>query len=322
MDGRQSAAFSRATPWPARAGSTPALETMTLSGVLDEILGVLDVLPVAGERDAFIGRNVHANHVFGGQVVGQAIAAGGHTVAADRRLHSLHAYFLAPGDWTQDIRLEVTHLRDGASFSSRRVTAIQSKGAILSMTASWHIDETGYQHQREMPAVEGPAHLQTDRQRFIELAKQRPEVASFAFRFEAFDSRQVEGILLTHGLTGGERREPLRHTWVRTSRHLTDDARVHEAVFGYLSDLDFMSTSMLPHGTSPADHQRIQGTSLDHSLWLHRPFRVDEWLLFRKESPKAVGARGFVRGDFFTEEGVMVASAAQECLIRPRQALG
>lgn len=289
-----------------------------MSQVLDEILGVLDVKAVAGETDVFLGANVHVNHVFGGQVVGQAIAAGGRTVPAERRLHSLHAYFLAPGDWTQDIRLEVRHLRDGASFSSRRVTAIQRKGPILSMTASWHIDEPGHAHAAAMPDVEGPEHLKTDRQRFLELAKTRPEVANFAFRFEAFDSRQVEGILLTHA----EPREPLRHTWVKSSRPLVDDPRVHEAVFGYISDLDFMSTSMLPHGASPSDHQRIQGTSLDHSLWLHRPFRVDEWLLFRKESPRAVGARGFVRGEFYTRDGVLVASATQECLIRPRQALG
>ncbi len=287
--------------------------------VLDEILAVLDVLPVSDQRsaeatDAFVGRNVHSAHVFGGQVVGQAIAAGGRTVAADRHLHSLHAYFLAPGDWEQDIRFEVQRVRDGASFSARRITALQRRGPILQMTASWHIEEQGFSHQNQPPAVPGPDGLQTDARRFADLARQRPEVAQFAFRFEAFDSRQVEDASPFAAL----QREPRKHTWIRAAHALPDDPRVHESVLGYLSDLDFMSTSMMPHLNAPMDRGQMQATSLDHSLWLHKPVRVDKWLLFCKESPRAHGARGFVRGDFFTQDGELVVSAAQECLIRPR----
>ena len=287
--------------------------------VLDEILAVLDVLPVSGQKsaeapEAFVGRNIHTAHVFGGQVVGQAIAAGGRTVVADRHLHSLHAYFLAPGDWTQDIRFEVQRIRDGAIFSSRRITALQQRGPILQLTASWHVEEQGLSHQNHAPAVAGPDGLQTDRQRFADLAKARPEVLQFAFRFEAFDSRQVEDLPPFTTV----QREPRKHTWIRTAHALPDDPRLHESVLGYLSDLDFMSTSMMPHLNAPMEHGQIQATSLDHSLWLHKPVRVDEWLLFCKESPRAHGARGFVRGDFFTQSGELVVSAAQECLIRPR----
>lgn len=287
-----------------------------MSQVLDEILHVLDVQPKNEGR--FIGRNVHEHHVFGGQVVGQAIAAGGKSVADDRRLHSMHAYFLAPGDWTQDIMLDVEILRDGRSFSARRITAVQSRGPILVMTASWHVDEAGFAHASSAPSVPAPNQLTSDRAVFAELAKQRPEVARFAFRFDAFDSRQIEATPVFQPGATMAPRPPLKHTWVKTVERIGDDPRVHEAMLGYISDLDFMSVTMQPHGAHPGDHERIQGTSLDHALWLHRPLRVDDWLLFAKESPVSAGARGFVRGAFFDQAGVLVASAAQECLIRPR----
>ena len=293
--------------------------------VLDEVLAVLDVLPISNQKsadatDAFVGHNMHTAHVFGGQVVGQAIAAGGSTVATDRHLHSLHAYFLAPGNWQQDIRSKVQRLRDGASFSARRITALQSRGPILQMTASWHIEEPGFSHQQQAPAVRGPEGLQTDRKRFADLARLHPEVAQFAFRFEAFDSRQVEDT----PLHSRGPREPRKHTWIGAAHALPDDARVHERVLGYLSSpdflsgLDFMSTSMMPHLTMPMARGQMQATSLDHSLWLHKPVRVDEWLLFCKERPRVQGARGFVRGDFFSQCGELVESATPECLIRPR----
>ena len=294
--------------------------------MLDEILHVLDVQPKNEGR--FIGRNVHANHVFGGQVVGQAIAAGGRTVPDDRRLHSLHAYFLAPGDWQQDIMLDVEVLRDGRSFNARRITAYQDRGPILVMTGSWHVDEPGFAHAVTAPVVPAPETLASDAKVFAEIARLRPEAAGFVFRFAAFESRQVEAMPMLHPGTllpvdaepGApvQSRPPLKHTWIRTVRRIGDDPRVHEALLGYMSDLDFMSVAMLPHGAHPGDHQRIQGTSLDHAMWLHKPLRVDDWLLFAKESPVSAGARGFVRGQFFDQAGVLVASAAQECLMRPR----
>ena len=163
-----------------------------------------------------------------------------------------------------------------------------------------------------MPDVPPPEALRGDREAYLEIAEQRPEVKRFAFRFEAIESRQVERILMTDEGT----HPPYKHTWLRTRDRLPDDPEVHLAVLAYMSDLDFMSTSMLPHGRQRM-RDSIQGASLDHSLWFHRPFRADDWLLFAKESPNAGGARGFVRGQFFTRDGTLVATAAQECLIRP-----
>jgi len=163
-----------------------------------------------------------------------------------------------------------------------------------------------------MPDVPPPEALRGDREAYLEVARERPEVQRFAFRFEAIDSRQVERILLTDE----DVHPPYKHTWLRTRERLADDPEVHLAMLAYISDLDFMSTSMLPHGRNTM-RDAVQGASLDHSLWFHRPFRADEWLLFAKESPNAGGARGFVRGHFFNRSGELVATAAQECLIRP-----
>jgi acyl-CoA thioesterase-2 len=163
-----------------------------------------------------------------------------------------------------------------------------------------------------MPDVPPPESLRGDLEAFRALAKEQPEVARYAFRFEAIDSRQVERILMTDT----EKHPPFRHTWLKARDPLPDNPEVHLSMLAYMSDLDFMSTSMLPHGRN-AIRESVRGASLDHSLWFHRPFRADEWLLFVKESPNASGARGFVRGHFFNREGELVATAAQECLIRP-----
>jgi len=259
-------------------------------------------------------------------VLAQAIASAFRTVDAPHELHSLHAYFLRPGDWNVPILYEVDRIRDGRSFSTRRVVAIQHGRAIFNLSSSWQKREDGLSHALPMPDVPPPESLRGDREAYLELAGARPEVKRFAFRFEAIESKQVERILMTDD--GAH--PPYKHTWLRTRDPLPDDPEVHLAVLAYMSDLDFMSTSMLPHGRRPfgkAPAERthdpirvrdaVQGASLDHSLWFHRPFRADEWLLFAKESPNACGARGFVRGQFFTRDGTLVATAAQECLIRP-----
>ncbi|MEE4360495.1 MAG: acyl-CoA thioesterase II [Pseudomonadales bacterium] len=284
-----------------------------MNPVLADIIDLLTVERI--ETNLYRGRNdARVPHVFGGQVLAQAIAAANATVDGGRDLHSMHAYFLRAGDWNRPVLYEVDRIRDGRSFTTRRVKAIQHGRAILSLSGSWQAPETGLSHAARMPDVPGPDGLALDRDRYARLAKRHPRVRGFAFRYDAIDSRQVEGFLMTDPTP----RAPLKHTWMRTVDRLPDDPRLHQALLAYLSDMDFMSTSLLPHGATPAAGAAIQGASLDHSLWFHRPLRVDEWLLFAKESPTAGGARGFVRGSFFTEAGELVASAMQECLIRPR----
>jgi acyl-CoA thioesterase-2 len=164
-----------------------------------------------------------------------------------------------------------------------------------------------------MPDVPPPEALRSDRDAFREAAKEQPEIKRYGFRFEAIDSRQVERIPMSDMGT----HPPYKNTWLKTSDPLPDEPEVHLAMLAYMSDLDFMGTSMLPHGRNMI-REHVQGASLDHALWFHRPFRADEWLLFAKESPNASGARGFVRGQFFNRNAELVATAAQECLIRPR----
>lgn len=280
-----------------------------MNPVLQEIIDLLNVERI--EKNLYRGQNHKTEHVFGGQVLAQAIAAAYRSVEAPHELHSLHAYFLRPGDWNVPILYDVDRIRDGRSFSTRRVVAIQHGRAIFNMSSSWQKHEEGLAHSVPMPDVPPPEALRGDREAYLEVAKERPDVKRFAFRFDAIESKQVERILMTDPGT----HPPYKHTWIRTRERLPDDPELHLALLAYMSDLDFMSTSMLPHDRDM--HKQVQGASLDHSLWFHRPFRADEWLLFAKESPNASGARGFVRGQFFTREGELVATAAQECLIRP-----
>jgi acyl-CoA thioesterase II len=281
-----------------------------MNPILKEIVNLLDVERI--EQNLYRGENHNTEHVFGGQVLAQAIASAFRTVDEAHELHSIHAYFLRAGDWNVPILYDVDRIRDGRSFSTRRVVAIQHGRAIFNMSSSWHRREEGLVHALPMPDVPPPEALRGDREVFLDMARDRPEVSRFAFRFEAIDSRQVERMTMMDEGT----HPPFKHTWLRTREPLPDHPEVHLAMLAYMSDLDFMSTSMLPHGRNLM-RESVQGASLDHSLWFHRPFRADDWLLFAKESPNACGARGFVRGQFFTRQGELVATAAQECLIRP-----
>lgn len=282
----------------------------TGNAVLDNILDLLDVERI--EENLFRGQNHDTEHVFGGQVLAQAIASAFRTVTPEQHLHSIHAYFLRAGDWNVPILYEVDRIRDGKSFSTRRVVAVQHGKAIFNLSSSWHKLESGLKHTTPMPNVLPPHCLRSDRELFAELAREQPEVARYAFRFDAIDSRQVESLLMANE----DPHPPIKHTWLKTRERLDDNEEVHLAMLAYMSDLDFMSTSMLPHGGRRLRDQ-IYGASLDHAMWFHRPLRADDWLLFAKTSPSARGARGFVRGHFFTETGELVATAAQECLIRP-----
>ena len=281
-----------------------------MNPTLKKIVDLLNVEAI--ETNLYRGQNHDTEHVFGGQVLAQAIAAAYRTVEQPHHLHSIHAYFLRAGDWTIPILYEVDRIRDGRSFTTRRVVAIQHGRAIFDMALSWHKAEPGLSHSLPMPDVPPPEALRGDRETYQEFAKQEPDVARYAFRFEAIESRQVERILLGDN----DAHPPCKHTWLKTRDPLPDNPELHLAMLAYMSDLDFMSTSMLPHGRN-AMRGKVQGASVDHSMWFHRPFRADEWLLFVKESPNAGGARGFVRGHFFNRDGDLVVTAAQECLIRP-----
>jgi len=284
-----------------------------MNPVLTEILRLLDVEKI--EENLFRGHNdPNSHHVFGGQVLAQAIASAYRTIEHGRMLHSLHAYFLRPGDWNLPVLYEVDRIRDGRSFTTRRVVAIQHGRAIFNLSSSWQVAEEGLEHAVAMPDVPPPEGLISDRERYAEIALTQPEVKRFAFRFDAIDSRQVEGLLIMDNAP----HPPYKHTWVRAADPLPDDPEVHLCFLAYVSDMDFMGTSLLPHGRRPGPNNGIQGASLDHALWFHRPFRADDWLLFAKESPSTSGARGFVRGTFYDREGHLIASTMQECLIRPR----
>ena len=281
-----------------------------MNPVLAEILELLNLEAV--ETNLYRGRNHNTEHVFGGQVLAQALVAAYRTVNAAHHLHSMHAYFLRAGDWQSPILYEVDRIRDGRSFTTRRVAAIQHGRAIFTLACSWQTAEEGLTHSQPIPNVPPPESLRGDLEAYRELMREQPDIARFAFRFEAIDSRQVERIWMTDG----DDHPPSKHTWLKARDPLPDEPEVHLAMLAYMSDLDFMSTSMLPH-RSQMPRENMRGASLDHSLWIHQPFRADEWLLFAKESPNASGAKGFVRGHFFTRQGELVATAAQECLIRP-----
>lgn len=283
-----------------------------MNRVLQQILDLFAIEKI--EENLFRGYNdPNSTHVFGGQVMSQAIAAAYQTLDGDRQLHSLHGYFLRPGDWNQPILYDVERIRDGRSFTTRRVVAIQHGRAIFNLASSWQVAEGGLEHHMPMPEVAGPEGLATDETRYAEAARTEPDVERFAFRYAAIDARQVEGLLMTER----EPQPPYKSTWLKTAEPLSDDPMVHLCMLAYMSDIDFMATALLPHGRSAAtDGDRIQGASLDHAMWFHRPVRADEWLLFVKDSPFSGGARGFVRGSFYNRAGDLVASAMQECLIR------
>jgi acyl-CoA thioesterase-2 len=255
--------------------------------------------------------------VFGGQVLGQALSAAVRTVSADRQVHSLHAYFLRPGDVAKPIVYDVDRIRDGASFTTRRVVAIQSGQAIFNMAASFQVLEEGFVHQDPMPDVPPPEQVQTEEERFApHLAKLPKHLIDRTLATRAFELRAI-----------GESGDPFaprvapasRNVWMRAADPLPDDPALHRYLLAYASDHSFLTTALLPHGVSWMT-PGMQVASIDHVMWFHQPFRVDEWLLHVMESPAANGARGLVRGRVFTRDGRLVASSAQEGLIRKRAA--
>lgn len=265
------------------------------------------------ENNIFRGdsRDIGSAQVFGGQVLGQALSAAQHTVEV-RVAHSLHAYFLRRGDMNAPIVYEVDRARDGRSFSTRRVVAIQHGRPILNLAASFQINETGVEHQAEMPDVPGPEGLRDFSDIGEETLTRLPEkMRRFFTDKRPFELRPVTPM----NFVEPQKLPPVKHVWFRVADRLPDDLALHQNLLAYVSDYELLGTSTLPHGLRFGEGKVIMA-SLDHALWFHRIVRIDEWLLYSMDSPNAGGARGFARGQMFSADGKLVASTAQEGLVR------
>ena len=253
--------------------------------------------------------------LFGGHVLGQALAAAGRTVPAERHVHSLHAYFLRPGDVSRPIVYDVDRIRDGTSFTTRRVVAIQAGRPIFNLSSSFQLEETGFEHHEPMPDAPEPMSLPTEQERAARLADRlAPALVQRATAQRAFEMRSTD----PEGDPFRPAPRPARRmVWMRTTGALPDDQALHRYLLAYASDFSFVTTSLLPHGVSWLS-PGMQIASLDHVMYFHQPLRCDDWLLYVIESPVARGARGLVRGTFFSQDGRLVASTVQEGLIRQR----
>lgn len=282
--------------------------------ILADFLQLLDLEPL--EENIYRGqnRNIGTGRVFGGQVFAQALVAARRTVEAGREAHSVHGDFILEGDLNAPIVFFVDRLRDGKSFTTRRVTAIQHGRAIFNLSASFHIHEDGLEHQAAMPDVPAPEALASELDLIRGIAHKFPEpLRTIVTQDRPLDFRPVAPSDPIHPTP----REPVKYVWFRAHAALPDDTIIHHATLAYASDHGLLPTALNPHAVGWRD-PRLQMASLDHSIWIHRPFRADEWLLYSIESPSASGALGYVRGSVFTREGSLVASVAQEGLMRLR----
>lgn len=279
-----------------------------------ELLELLDLEPI--EVNLFRGQSQSEGwqRVFGGQVIAQALVAATRTVGADRLSHSLHCYFLRPGDPKAPILYEVDRIRDGKSFTTRRVVAIQHGEAIFSMSASFQVIEEGLSHQVPMPDVPMPESLASDTElRLAYKEELPPRMLAWLARERPLELRPVH----PRFPLSTEKTAPIQNVWMKTTGAAPDDDALHRAILAYASDMSLLSTSGRPHGLTFSE-DNVQSASLDHALWFHRPFRTDEWLLYAQDSPSASGARGFNRGLIFSRDGILVASVVQEGLMRVR----
>ncbi|WP_294532577.1 acyl-CoA thioesterase II [uncultured Rhodoblastus sp.] len=280
-----------------------------------DLLAILDLEKI--EENLFRGRSpqVGWQRVFGGLVIAQALVAAQHTVE-NLIPHSLHAYFLLGGDPGVPIVYQVKHLREGRSFATRRCEAIQHGKVIFSLAASFHNPEPGLEHATPPPPAPAPESLPDENQFLAAHGARMPEsVRRYFERERPIELRPVDA---GRYVSRGAQEDPVQKVWVRTSAALPDDPAIHRAALAYLSDMTLLDTSLIAHGRSVFDPE-IQAASLDHALWLHRPFRADEWMLYVQDSPNAFGALGFSRGALYSRNGELIASVAQEGLIRLRR---
>ena len=277
---------------------------------LADLLVVLSLERLETNLYRGLSRDIGNPQVFGGQVLGQALMAATATVDEKRIVHSLHAYFLRAGDFNLPIVYEVDRSRDGASFSSRRVVAIQNGQQIFHMSASFQVLEDGLDHQTSMPKVPPPESLPV-RSDWINSPLLTERQRHFFARVRPFDIRPVD----MEKLLDGQPKDPVLHVWFRAVDRLPDGEALHRGLLAYVSDYYLLMTATLPHGI-PFPSSSIRFASIDHAMWFHRPVRIDEWLLYSIDSPSSSGARGLSRGSIFSRDGRLIASTAQEGLMR------
>ena len=285
-----------------------------MANAVQSLLEILDLERLEVNLYRGMSPQVGWQRVFGGQVIGQALVAATRTVE-DRLAHSLHAYFILPGDPKVPIIYEVDRIRDGGSFTTRGIKAIQHGKAIFSMMASFHREEEGFSHQAPMPNVPPPEKLPSEEDLRKGILPTMPEpVRRYYERERPIEMRPVE----FKRYLSREHREPRFHVWMRATQPLPDDTAIHQCVLAYASDMMLLDSALIPHGRTVFE-KSIQGASLDHALWFHRPFRADEWLLYAQDTPNAEASLGFSRGLIYSRDGRLVASVAQEGLIRQRK---
>ncbi len=283
-----------------------------MSNVLNELVELLKLEPI--ETNLFRGQSQDLGfpQLFGGQVIGQSLSAAKQTLEADRVSHSFHSYFLLPGDSSRPVVYDVECIRDGRSISTRRVKAIQNGKTIFYMTASFHTGYEGFEHQVSMPNVSLPDDLPSE----LEIARKYAEYIPENLRAKFVCDKPIEmrPVEFFNPLKP-EKAQPMRHIWMKTNGKLPDDLRIHKYVLSYASDFGFLPTAALPHGVSFLT-PNLQMATIDHTMWFHREFRFDDWLLYVIESPSASNQRGFVIGKVFDRQGRLVASTAQEGIMR------
>ncbi|MBV2134861.1 acyl-CoA thioesterase II [Pseudomonas sp. MAP12] len=287
-----------------------------MSRVLDELVALLSLETIEENLFRGVSQDLGLRQLFGGQVIGQSLSAASQTVPAERHMHSMHAYFLRPGDATMPVLYQVDRVRDGGSFNTRRVLAIQKGQPIYSCSVSFQCDEGGLHHQVEqMPDVPGPEGLLSEHELHRQRLAQQPDGG----RERAYFDIPIEVRPVNPGnASPAQPRAPIKYLWVRADGQLPDVPALHKYLMAYATDFGLLTTALLPHGVSMWDRS-MQVASLDHALWFHRnDVRVDDWLLFALDSPWAGHGRGFTRGSIFNRAGELVASAVQEGLIRQR----
>ncbi|MBK3868504.1 acyl-CoA thioesterase II [Pseudomonas stutzeri] len=286
-----------------------------MTQILDALVNLLTLERI--EENLFRGtsQDLGFPQLFGGQVLGQVISAASQTVTPERHVHSLHGYFLRPGDSHQPVVYDVDRVRDGGSFTTRRVSAIQKGQTIFTGIASFQALENGYEHQLSMPDVVGPDDLPNEWELLHKLSPMVPErVMEKLRRPKPIEIRPVTLV----DPANPQPIEPVRHLWFRADGALPDSPALHKYLLAYASDFSFIGTALQPHGVSSWS-KFIQLASLDHAIWFHREVKLDDWLLYSIDSPWAGNARGFARGSIFNRQGELVASVAQEGLIRVRE---
>jgi acyl-CoA thioesterase-2 len=284
-----------------------------MTQALDNLLTLLELTPLQDGRYQGECEHLGLPQVYGGQVIGQALSAARYTVPDHRTVHSFHSYFLYPGNPDLPIIYDVENLRDGKSFSTRRVKAMQNGRPVFFLTASYHqCDATGFEHQNTMPDIPGPENYLSESALFEQYADHLPPIVQ-----KLFDSERPIEIRPVHvvNLLKPAKTDPKQYLWIRSNGALPDNQLLHQYLLGYASDWEFITTAMMPHGVTLMTPD-FQVATIDHSIWFHRPVKMDEWLLFAIESPNATNGRGLVRGEIYNQQGDLIASAMQEGVMR------